>query len=734
MQALEVLPEHLLLRVLRAWHDSLSTQLATLPRPMHPAALAAAYPSIDSARAVALPQLGPVPFRRALRAVAVLASARRIDTVTLEPPSRRHEGCDSDWQDPYDDPHACAQSDPARLNFAVRRLHRLSAVTALHLVGMSRTWVGSNDGAHGLSCIATMTHLRAVGFGSVKFSLLPALADCLASMKSLQKLSLCVCMVSILEGGDWGGAAALRHFTAVTALEAVSLTLQYKPITSWRTDAGSTAARAFQLLLDLEDKEVSVRKCEYSFSGRRPPAAMLRVLRATAPLLDGTRCDVNESGFGSFGAMDPEAQTGLWRALTAAPGKGCASVDAVVGCSRDVPRFLHGSITLGVPAALLGEVPGLRRLQFSVEAQTPDRAYILSLARQLHNMNSLECLGLRGFNLSGTAAPLLLRRLSGITSMRSLLMEGCCMGSGGGAALADALPSLPALQELDLHGNDLGEQGGAAVIAAISPAAAATLRMLKLGWNRIGAIGVAALAARLPEMTSLDTLCLEACSLFGAEGVGALRRSLERRGVRLTAMCSLNLNRNFLECSGAVELAGTLALLPNLSSLDASCNAIGAVGMRSLARRCLCLRNLCRCELGFNCVGDVGAAALACALRRRFKAGGECAQVCWLYVVDFDLSCNGIGDAGAIALKNVASSLSLSSASRCTDGKQPYANVHLEWNNMSPGVWHDISTQEAHRRRQRHRRGYAGLELRLGCEYRTGDDVPRDEMHMMMAA
>ena len=707
LQALEALPEHLLLRVLRAWAAPLPTQLATLPRRMHAAVISAAHPSVETNRCVTIGCLEPHAFRHALRAVAALGRMRRVDTVTLPPP-RRSARC----------PQLSRHMSPMHL--VARQLRLLAAVTSLHLDKMPRSWLRSND-MHGLTCITSMPHLRAVGVADVKQNLVPALVAILAPMPHLRELRLGVCLIPLVVDGCWGGAGLVRELTALTALEAVNLKLQYKRI-GLRRHAGAVD-RVAPLLRTVDEKRVQLLQGHFSWEGKRRPADVLGALGAAAPRrarLDLSRCGVEEKGEGWFEYLAPAAVAALWGALMASPPPGPPTVVKMLaaGASRLGTRLDASASVVIVPPAALGDLPGLQHLMMlGPEELAVDSGDAAVLGRHLYRLTQLTTLYCGEIALGRAGARMLLPRLSALCALQELVLHGCCIGPDGGEALAAALPRLGTLRHLDIGENDLGERGAAAVVSALAPAAITGMSLLTLGWNGIGIGGAAELAARLPEMTSLAELHLAANRIMGGEGMKTLFGGLAARGVRLTALTSLDLRSNFLECDGAAALAGLLPRLPNLSCLDLHANAIAARGMQRLAQQVGQMPELRTLGMSYNCVGNTGAQALACMLR----GSTHIRHVSNVHAyVSYNLERNGIADAGALALADA-----LWGVVESGTGTSVFV-AELLTNEVSARVWSHIARRTAHVNREIHR-----LWLCHGED--SAGDITQDELHEVMA-
>ena len=158
--------------------------------------------------------------------------------------------------------------------------------------------------------------------------------------------------------------------------------------------------------------------------------------------------------------------------------------------------------------------------------------------------------------------------------LRTLVLPFTGLGDGACAALALALRGGCPLITLDLSGNQLTAAG----VAALAPALAHTqLASLALSANqRIGGRGVAALAAVLPEASSLRSLSLDGCAV-GAAPCGRLAASLVRSHV-----ASLDLSGNEIGDEGSWELAWRLPECANLRTLSLANNDIEEDGASEL--------------------------------------------------------------------------------------------------------------------------------------------------------
>eukprot|EP00892_Ulva_mutabilis_P011426 jgi/Ulvmu1/8656/UM046_0061.1 len=681
-KALQLLPEHLLLRVLRAWEATLGTQLLTLPCRHHPAVLSAAHPSVEAQRTLRLPALNPVPFRRAIRATAKLASLRGLSEVTLEAPSAccvaKHDkecACDvciQKWRGGYhphgSPPTAHLHRPDAALQFVVRHLGRAPALTSLNLADAPHDWLrkGSKTDLSGMACIAGMPYVRAVGVEAVKPSLLRTLLPALAPMTQLQELHLgLTAEILPLSSPEAGCRLAERVHEicgALPVLRVLRLKAEY-----WHVGGGEKNGEcARQRLLGLKNMRVSFDD-SLRYEGRRPMGSVLGTACAAAQQLDIAESWVDETGFVElrFAAV----VQAVWGALTGG-GVPCVAMEGLrAGWGIEGVRMHHGGSGIAIPPALLAALPGPQQLRMHY-GDMLDRSSATALARSMHVLTSVTCLDLAETALGAFEGKILLPRLSLLTALADLNVGRNCMGSEGGVTLTAALRPLEMLTRLDLSENDLGERGVSAVMAALPNAAAARLGTLELGWNLLGPQGVAAVARRLPDMRALEELGLDA-NIAGAEGAAAVADGLLAcAGLKLK---DLYFSRNFLECGGAVAFARCLPRLRQLTQLTLTSNAIGVVGARAIARRVARMPSLTTLSVDFNCIGDTGGTAFVQCLNR--AEGLE-----WLGMQ----GCQ-IGDAGVIALAEAV----------LTGGRTRKLSLDLYNNNVSAKVWYAISARQA---------------------------------------
>eukprot|EP00892_Ulva_mutabilis_P005634 jgi/Ulvmu1/3442/UM016_0061.1 len=660
-KALRILPEHLLVRVLRAWDPAMSIQtslnwldqgiclsadtlplqmrLATLPKRFHPSALSAVFPCIDKQHSLDIPELSAPLFRRAVRATAKLAALRRVNAVTLHPPSP----CDTTASTT-----ATPTSPASALWFATRQLGRLPGITFLHLAGTAREWLGTND-LRGLSCIAAMPHVRAVRAEQVKLEKLPGLLEALAPMTQLQRLDLELRFVPMVRKGGCGAAEAARQVcTALPNLTSLQLRVLYNRLN--RIDPQMLSYLTTRLH-ELRQSRVSVTN-ELSWEGRRPMTSVLGMLCSPPAALSTTDSWVEESGCVYIEAMRDVAGGlhGLWNAVVEVSAEEREVERLELGLNCRGVRMSRDAELLVIAPSLLRAVPRLGALHL-VCGGVMNCSCAATLARIMYALTPLTMLNMSDCSLGPREAAILLPRLSCLTALQHLNLRNNCMGPEGGAALAPGLSTMCMLIHLQLRGNDLGERGVAAVLDALAPQAVTGLKCLDIGMNCLGVEGSVTLARRLPAMRALEALDLSA-NIIGAAGAAVLSPAIKP----LRLLIDLSLARNFLECHGALALARCLPQLTRLTGLDLSCNAIGAVGMRAVARTLPALACLETFSASHNCFADPGAKGIARAVlafspdARSYRDYAGVSQPRRVLILD---GCE-IGDAGLLALAHAA--------------------------------------------------------------------------------
>jgi hypothetical protein len=244
--------------------------------------------------------------------------------------------------------------------------------------------------------------------------------------------------------------------------------------------------------------------------------------------------------------------------------------------------------------------------------------------------------------------------MHGIGSVSRLwrrLTKGMLMGDElawlrvpGAAAAAECMASFPRALSLRIDGGaraaDIGAVLGSRSVMRLEIAHNPLMRgceglgqLVGLRALYIAACGQLRDVAALSSLVDLRTLHVTCCKLYMPRA-GSLAPSL----ALMPQLTSLNLAGNFIGDAGAASLAPILARMAQLTSIDLSCNAIGDAGAASLAPSLARMAQLTSLDLGGNGIGAAGAASLAPSLARMAQ------------LASLDLSRNDIGDAGAASL------------------------------------------------------------------------------------
>ena len=134
------------------------------------------------------------------------------------------------------------------------------------------------------------------------------------------------------------------------------------------------------------------------------------------------------------------------------------------------------------------------------------------------------------------------------------------LGDEGGSSLAAALPLLPILESLCLGSNNLGDRGASAIASTITGLSA--LKVLKLERNSLNSAGACSLALALPALSALADLDVSTNDLKN-EGATALVAGLKD----LTRLHTLDISSNKLDSAGWSAVVDGVAGLPSLSCL-----------------------------------------------------------------------------------------------------------------------------------------------------------------------
>jgi len=212
--------------------------------------------------------------------------------------------------------------------------------------------------------------------------------------------------------------------------------------------------------------------------------------------------------------------------------------------------------------------------------------------------------------------------------LAELDLRGCRLGVAGWGAVADALERVTSLSslngcgqyaairagglaELNLRGTELGVWA-----ALFLERSAATLTMLDMSQNRIGAGGATAIGPSLTALCALQTLDLSRNWISDA-GFAAIVPAL----ARFTALQQLNLPENRLKADGGTALASALTTLTNLQAIDISGNTLGTEGGTALASALTTLGKLQSINMSRNEMEDPCLAPLVLALARLTRLG-----------------------------------------------------------------------------------------------------------------
>lgn len=269
----------------------------------------------------------------------------------------------------------------------------------------------------------------------------------------------------------------------------------------------------------------------------------------------------------------------------------------------------------------------------------------------------LEALVLTDAKVMGTSA----HALAELTGLRELAVSGARKGAERGDGIAALAARLPALQSLELWTLAVTDLGAKELAAASLPA----LRRLVLSTNRISGGGAEALG-RAPWLCQLEHLHLEAYP--GDPKIG------ERGAIALASrgfpkLRSLRLRKQAIKDAG---LRAILEAAPRLEELDVSDGELTADGFAQLATAPLAstMRDL---DASFNPVGSAAARVIGSmlALRKLSLAGAgltdadvvALASAAPSTLEDLTLSYNELSDVAIDALLPLTPQLSDLSAS-----------------------------------------------------------------------
>ncbi|CAM9552011.1 unnamed protein product, partial [Phaeothamnion confervicola] len=323
-----------------------------------------------------------------------------------------------------------------------------------------------------------------------------------------------------------------------------------------------------------------------------------------------------------------------------------------------------------------------------LSSRTFGDAEAVKLSAALADNTSLTELLASGHSIGARGAAAIGAALARNGTLRCLALGSATFGDDGVRALVvGGLSCNAGLTTLDLEHKSLTQADDLGRLLVVHP----TLQELRLGRNQLGDEAVRLLAEGLMSATSrLTTLSLSG-NIFGAPGAASLAAAL--RAVSGAPLAWLDVSENPLEDEGTAAIllacganrssggsdevdgkdasaAANASFLPRsgaavatlalrscgagaasaaalaellssgsacaLTSIDLSCNALGAEGAAAIAAALPANRTLRSLALAANGIGDAGAEALGMALSRGLRR--------------LDLAANGIGGAGAAAL------------------------------------------------------------------------------------
>jgi Ran GTPase-activating protein (RanGAP) involved in mRNA processing and transport len=251
------------------------------------------------------------------------------------------------------------------------------------------------------------------------------------------------------------------------------------------------------------------------------------------------------------------------------------------------------------------------------------------LSKSIMCMTKLECLNL-GSNWTGSESQGdLALILQSLPNLKDLDLSYSEIGIAKMNVLAPVICNLSKLKRLNLKGNEIGEYFETHIPLFKIP----TLEFLDISLNRLTFKGVSRLAESLETMTSLTHLSLTNNEI-GTEGCIILSSSIKK----LKSMTSLDIG-HFVD-SDLTPLIVSLSSLPNLTSLDMSCNQRMS-DLHVLGD----LSNLVCLNISDNNLGEEGAAELSVPLSKMSR------------LTSLNLNANGIFDSGLNSLLDSLSSL-----------------------------------------------------------------------------
>ena len=294
-------------------------------------------------------------------------------------------------------------------------------------------------------------------------------------------------------------------------------------------------------------------------------------------------------------------------------------------------------------------------------------------------------------NINNPTAVLLTEGVKYNISLKVLKLVANSIGDEGAVAIADSIKCCSSLHWLDLSLNRIGDEGAAALVSSLDSRSNFKLHLFgncisdsviarvcsknnrKLLQTLditscIGDVGLACIDSLMKEWTpplstvkTLHTLYLQSCNnspdgikcvanilsrFTSLQSVSLIDMSICDEGVRLLSgslqwhcISVLILSHNRIGDDGARAIAHALRGCEVLSVLDLSGNGIQDAGTEALSEALRCCK-LQRLSLASNCIGPSGALAVAGVLKHVYKS-----------LDTLDLSCNRLGDVGAVCLE-----------------------------------------------------------------------------------
>lgn len=195
------------------------------------------------------------------------------------------------------------------------------------------------------------------------------------------------------------------------------------------------------------------------------------------------------------------------------------------------------------------------------------------------------------------------------TSLQTLHFHNNLLETAGAIALAPVVENSPRLRDFRFSSLRLGREGAVHISKALAPRVSSTLLRLNLSDNSFAGVAAAALAESLRDAPFLETLIIND-ALLGDDGLTALCERLVEGAPKLEV---LDVSANEITAEGAKGLARLLAV-GRLSDVRAEDNEFGNKGAARLAQgvaKSATLKKLC-----VNCcdISSKGALALAGAL------------------------------------------------------------------------------------------------------------------------